>query len=77
MSNKFKLSDLKVGECGTVLSIDADEKLKRRLLDIGLVPGTKVECLLQSPLKEPKAYNIRGCILALRSEDTKKILITM
>lgn len=77
MSNKFKLSDLKVGEYGTVVSLDTDEKIKRRLLDIGLVPGTKVECLLKSPLGEPKAYNIRGCILALRSEDTKKISITM
>ena len=77
MLYKYKLSDLKVGEYGNVLSIDTDEKIKRRLLDIGLVPGTKVECLLKSPLGEPKAYNIRGCILALRSEDTKKISITM
>ena len=77
MLYKYKLSDLKVGEYGTVVSLDIDEKIKRRLLDIGLVPGTKVECLLKSPLGEPKAYNIRGCILALRSEDTKKISITM
>lgn len=77
MLYKYKLSDLKVGEYGTVLSIDTDEKIKRRLLDIGLVPGTKVECLLKSPLGEPKAYNIRGCIFALRNEDTKKIIITL
>ena len=77
MLYKYKLSDLKVGEYGTVLSIDTDEKIKRRLLDIGLVPGTKVECLLKSPLGEPKAYNIRGCIFSLRNEDTKKITITL
>ena len=77
MLYKYKLSDLKVGEYGTVLSIDTDEKIKRRLLDIGLVPGTKVECLLKSPLGEPKAYNIRGCIFVLRNEDTKKITITL
>ena len=77
MLYKYKLSDLKVGEFGTVLSIDTDEKIKRRLLDIGLVPGTKVECLLKSPLGEPKAYIIRGCIFVLRNEDTKKITITL
>ena len=77
MSKKFKLSDLQVGEKGIVESIKADEKINRRLLDIGLIPGTKFECLLQSPLGEPKAYNIRGCILALRSEDTNKIYITL
>lgn len=77
MSTKYKLSDLNVGEFGTVISIDTDEKMKRRLLDIGLVPGTKVKCLLKSPLGEPKAYNIRDCIFALRTEDTKKITITL
>ena len=40
------LSDMKVGDKGIVKKIDASENIKRRLLDLGLINGTTIECVL-------------------------------
>ena len=49
--------------------------LRRRLLDIGLIEGTDVECLQRSPAGDPVAYLIRGAVIALRAEDASQILV--
>lgn len=49
--------------------------MRRRLQDIGLIDGTEVVCLRKSPSGDPVAYLIRGAVIALRSEDSSKILI--
>ena len=71
----MKLAELKVGEKAKILSVDADANIKRRLQDIGLINGTTVECLYKSPLGDPKAFLIRGTVIALRCEDSNNILI--
>ena len=65
----MKLCELNQGDCAYVKSISNDSNISRRLLDIGLIPGTRVECVLVSPAKNPKAYMIRGAIIAIRNED--------
>lgn len=49
--------------------------MRRRLLDIGLIENTDVECIGTSPGGDPSAVPIRGCGLAIRSEDCSGILI--
>lgn len=71
----MKLAELKVGGKGKIISVDADINIKRRLQDIGLISGTSVECLYKSPLGDPKAFLIRGTVIALRCEDSNNILI--
>ena len=71
----MKLAELKVGEKAKVMSVDADMNIKRRLQDIGLINGTTVECLYKSPLGDPKAFLIRGAVIALRCEDSSNIII--
>lgn len=71
----MKLAELKVGKKAKVLSVDANLNIKRRLQDIGLINGTTVECLYKSPLGDPKAFLIRGAVIALRYEDSSNILI--
>ena len=71
----MKLAELKVGGKAKVLSVDADTNIKRRLQDIGLINGTTVECLYKSPLGDPKAFLIRGAVIALRREDSSNIVI--
>ena len=55
--------------------LTANGSIRRRLLDIGLVEDTEVECLGKSPLGDPCAYLIRGAVIAIRSEDCRNILI--
>ena len=71
------LSDMKIGDSGIVASVNASDNIKRRLLDIGLIKGTKVECVLKSPFNDPVAYLIRGTIIALRKEDSKNIVVSL
>lgn len=65
----MKLSELNLGEYAYVRKISDNSNISRRLLDIGLIPGTKVECVLISPAQNPKAYMIRGAVIAIRNED--------
>ena len=71
-----RLNHLAVGERATVLSLSANGKERRRLLDLGLVSGTVVEALQRSPSGDPVAYLIRGAVIALRGEDAEKILVS-
>lgn len=63
------LARLPVGRKGTVLDIQTTGNARRRLLDLGLVPGTVVEVVRRSPIGDPTAYKIRGAVIALREED--------
>lgn len=68
------LKDAAIGERLLVKRIACSEGILRRLQDIGLVEGTVVECVGIAPLGDPSAFLIRGAVIALRGEDTKKIL---
>lgn len=70
-----KLADLNVGEKAIVMGILPGSKLRRRLQDIGVVEGTAVKCLHKSPSGDPKAYCIRGAVIALRNEDSVYIQV--
>lgn len=72
---EFSLCDLKVGESGTVVSVKSKGDILRRLLDIGVISGTRVKCVLKSPLGDPTAYLIRGAVMALRKEDCLDVMV--
>ena len=68
---QYFLSDLRVGQRGIVDEIDICGDMRRRLLDIGLVKDTVVECVGESPWKDPLAYLIRGAVIAIRKKDSR------
>lgn len=63
------LDTLQVGQWGQVAEVLTDPAMRRRLLDLGLVPGTMVGCTAVSPAGDPAAYWIRGAVIALRRRD--------
>ena len=69
------LSLLTPGESAIIEKISHTGIMYRRLMDLGFSNGAKVKCISQSPLGDPKAYLIRGAVIALRSEDSSKIII--
>lgn len=75
MNQYNTLDDIKPGETATIQSLIATGSMRRRLLDIGLIENTKVECVGQSPSGDPAAYLIRGAVIAIRSKDCKDIII--
>lgn len=48
---------------------------RRRLLDLGFVPGTPVEVEMVSPAGDPTAYRVRGSVVALRREQANLVRI--
>lgn len=66
------LNELNIGEEATVENMRCKS---RRLRDLGLVEGTKVKCVLRSPLGDPAAYKIRGAVVAIRKEDASQITV--
>ncbi len=75
MQERICLNHLKPGEKGTVEDINLEATMKRRFQDMGLIKGTVVECAYISPLGDPAAYLIKGAVIAIRSEESGKILI--
>ena len=69
------LSQLLPGQQADVKEIRGAGSMTRRLMDIGLVQGTRVECVGESPLGDPKAYFIRGAVVGLRGMDAQNVLI--
>jgi len=64
--------------CGTAVKVKeltSTGNLRRRMLDLGLVLDTIVESLTKSPSGDPTAYEIRGAVIALRSEEASKIMV--
>ena len=58
-----------------VIDIRLKEDERKRIMDLGLIPHTTLKVLQKSPLGDPIAYFIRGTVIALRSECTKKIIV--
>ncbi|SHE48703.1 FeoA family protein [Desulforamulus putei] len=73
----ISLCDLPVGKSAVINSIQAEGMTRRRMMDLGLVPGTRVEALRISPAGDPKAYKIRGTVIAFRREEGSKILVNL
>jgi DtxR family Mn-dependent transcriptional regulator len=66
--NVVSMSTLRENQDGTVAFIRGDNKVLRRLLDLGLTPGTKVTVSRVAPLKGPMEISVRGSRLALGDE---------
>lgn len=69
------LNDIDVDETAVVKKLHIHGSMRRRLLDIGLIEGTRVQCVGKSPSGDPAAYLIRGAVIAIRSEDSREIII--
>jgi len=73
--NEGTLSELSPGEKCRVKELLTIGSIKRRLTDLGVIEGTEIECLQKSPWGDPTAYLIRGAVIAIRNDDSAKILI--
>jgi ferrous iron transport protein A len=69
------LNYLPLGKKAIVKELISDGTIRRRMLDLGLITNTVVEALQRSPSGDPIAYDIRGAVIALRSEEASKILV--
>ena len=69
------LNNLELNEKGIVKSISCDNRITRRLYDLGLLENTVICPIFSSPFGDPRAYEFRGNIIAIRNDDANNIVV--
>lgn len=69
------LCDLRPGEGGIVRQLNTVGSMRRRLIDLGMIPDGAVVCVGVSPAGDPAAYGVRGAVVALRQADAATVLV--
>ncbi|WP_294511831.1 FeoA family protein [uncultured Bilophila sp.] len=72
---RIGLRQMREGQKGSIVSVDADGELGRRIRDMGLIPGTDVEIVGRAPLRDPVALRLFGVTLALRNREADYITV--
>ena len=67
------LNELVVGETCVVKKVDGEGKLRRRIFDLGVTPGTTIYVRKVAPLGDPVEVTIRGYELSLRKDEAKLV----
>ena len=62
-----------VGEIGIVKKVDGEPRIKRRLFDMGITPGTQIYLRKKAPLGDPLEITLRGYELTLRKSEAERI----
>ena len=70
------LDELKIGGSAVITAVGGEGALRLRLLDMGLIPRTRVSMVKVAPMGDPMEITVRGYVLTLRREDAAKIEIT-
>jgi len=63
------LDEFQVGERGVIKSVVGEGKIRRRLFDMGVTPGTAIYLRKKAPLGDPIEITIRGYELTLRKAE--------
>ena len=69
------LRDLRIGQSGQVLAVGGEKALRRRLLDMGITPRTKITVKKAAPMGDPIELLLRDYVLTLRLEDAERITV--
>lgn len=69
------LNTLKVGQRGIVVHVGSKGPVKRRMMDMGLVPGSEVSALRVAPLGDPIEFTVKGYSLSLRKTEAQEIKV--
>jgi Fe2+ transport system protein FeoA len=71
----MRLDELPHRGRAVVVSIDGSGPDRRRVMDLGILPGVEVTAQLSNPLGDPMAYLVRGCLIALRRSQARHIQV--
>ncbi len=69
------LSQLSIGESGTVIAVNGEGAIRRRLFDMGITPGAEVYLRKKAPLGDPIEISLRGYELTLRKAEAAHVEI--
>lgn len=69
------LDQLENGKAANIAAVAGEGAFRRRLLELGLVPGTLVERIGQAPFGDPLTYRVRRAVLCLRRAEAALVQV--
>lgn len=69
------LAEVALGDSATIASVDGTRAFRRRLLEMGLVPGIEVKVVTRAPLGDPLQIEVRGGQWSIRRDEAAQIHI--
>ncbi|MFC1650084.1 ferrous iron transport protein A [Candidatus Latescibacterota bacterium] len=75
MNIKNTIKDLAPGMTGVISKIKTPSDIKRRLMDMGIITGAKVEMVRSAPLGDPVEIKVQNTLIALRKSEAGLIYI--
>ncbi len=76
MSSAATLTDTAIGRTVWVVEVGGERAFRRRLMELGLVPGTAVVVRKRAPFGGPIELAARGCMLSIRRADAQQITVS-
>ncbi|HOV69430.1 MAG TPA: ferrous iron transport protein A [Clostridia bacterium] len=71
----ISLKELSPGQKSVVVRIDGRGAVRKRLLDMGITPGTEIQVLRTAPLGDPLEISLRGYKLSLRKAEAQAVIM--
>ncbi len=71
----LRLSDLKIGQVGCIVRLEAKDAFRHRLLEMGLVRGERIEVKGVAPLGDPVEYSIKDYRLSMRKREAQSVIV--
>ena len=75
MSHPKNLAELGVGDAAMIEHVGGERAFRRRIMELGLVPGTRVELVGVAPLGDPLEFLVRGSSLSIRRADAAEVSV--
>jgi DtxR family transcriptional regulator, Mn-dependent transcriptional regulator len=73
--HQVTLDTLRVGQKGVVVRVGSLGPAKRRMMDMGLVPGTPITVQRVAPLGDPIEFTLKGYSLSLRKSEAREVIV--
>lgn len=74
-NNTLPMNMLEINQEAVIMSVSDECEIKRRLYELGFVPGTVVRCVLRAPLGDPKAFEVKNTLVSVRREESRYISV--
>jgi len=69
------LRQMKIGESGKIIEVNGQGDVKRRMIDLGIIPGVYILLKKYAPLGDPMEVRVRGYNVALRKSEAENIVV--
>lgn len=69
------LSELELGQNARILKVNGSGAVRRRMIDMGIVPGMEIRMERFAPLGDPIEIKLKGCHISLRKEEAENVLV--